>query len=113
VQHVSAAKSGADTKVAPPGSSKAAAHEPASRAVPVIAPVTDSLINQRLAKVFAAMQAKDAARVLEQMNDSDVRAILGALSSKQQAAILGSFPTARAASIVQTTLRNPSSGGSR
>lgn len=76
-------------------------------------PISDSLINRRLAKVFAAMQAKDAARVLEQMNDSDVRAILGSLSSKQQAAILGSFPTQRAALIVQTTLRTGTSGGAQ
>ncbi len=74
-------------------------------------PISDSLINRRLAQVFAAMQPKDAARVLEQMNDTDVRAILGSLSSKQQAAILGSFPTQRAALIVQTTLRTASTGG--
>lgn len=103
------------TKVAPPATSaKSDAHESTRRAeVPVVTPVTDSLINHRLAQVFAAMQAKDAARVLEQMNDSDVRAILGSLSSKQQAAILGSFPTARAASIVQTTLRTASNGGAK
>jgi MgtE-like protein len=74
-------------------------------------PVSDSLIGRRLAQVFGAMQAKDAARVLEQMDDTDVRAILGSLSSKQQAAILGSFPTQRAASILQATLRTASIGG--
>jgi hypothetical protein len=74
-------------------------------------PVSDSLIGRRLAQVFAAMQAKDAARVLEQMDDADVRAILVSLSSKQQAAILGSFPTQRAATILQATLRTASTGG--
>src|SRR5665213_341427 len=76
-------------------------------------PISDSLINRRLAAVFAAMQPKDAARVLEQMNDADVRAILASLSNKQQAAILGSFPTQRAALIVQATLRTASSGGAQ
>lgn len=83
---------------------------PARTGPPRATPVTDSLISLRLAKVFAAMQPKDAARVLEQMNDSDVRAILGSLSSKQQAAILGSFPTERAALLVQATLRNAAGG---
>ncbi len=86
------------------------ANMPVKTAVPV-KPVSDSLIGRRLAQVFSAMQAKDAARVLEQMSDQDVRAILGSLSSKQQAAILGSFPTQRAALILQATLRTASNGG--
>lgn len=70
----------------------------------------DSGVSHRLAKVFAAMQAKDAARVLEQMEDSDVQVILTSLSNKQQAAILGSFPTQRAATIMRSTLRNSAGG---
>ena len=87
---------------------------PSTIAIPArTAPKTtaDSLTGRRLAQVFGAMQAKDAARVLEQMDDTDVRAILTSLSSKQQAAILGSFPTQRAALILQATLRTASSGG--
>lgn len=100
---------------ATPSSAKLATAPAASRSVTPEAPrpISDSLINRRLAQVFAAMQPKDAARVLEQMNDTDVRAILGSLSSKQQAAILGSFPTQRAALIVQTTLRTASTGGTQ
>ena len=99
---------------APPPGKLASAPALAHSATPEIPrPISDSLINRRLAQVFAAMQPKDAARVLEQMNDTDVRAILGSLSSKQQAAILGSFPTQRAALIVQTTLRTASTGGTQ
>lgn len=66
----------------------------------------DTITGRKLAKVFGAMQARDAARVLEQMDDSDVRAILASLSNKQQAAILGTFPTQRAATIMRATLRD-------
>lgn len=88
-----------------------ASSAPPKPAVPAPKTASDSLIGRRLAQVFGAMQAKDAARVLEQMNDTDVRAILGSLSGKQQAVILGSFPTQRAAAILQATLRTASSGG--
>ncbi len=104
-QPIATAAANANTKAA---SSPSAAAKPV---LPASKPVSDSLIGRRLAQVFGAMQAKDAARVLEQMDDTDVRAILGSLSSKQQAAILGSFPTQRAALILQATLRTASSGG--
>ena len=60
---------------------------------------------KRIAKVFAAMQARDAARVLEQMDDNDVRVILASLPNKQQAAILGNFPSQRAAGLMRESLR--------
>ena len=60
---------------------------------------------KRIAKVFAAMQARDAARILQQMDDGDVKVILGSLSAKQQAAILGQFPVQRAALLTRTALR--------
>ncbi|MGI8545809.1 MAG: hypothetical protein ACR2M1_00515 [Gemmatimonadaceae bacterium] len=66
----------------------------------------DTIAGGKLAKVFGAMQARDAARVLEQMEDGDVRTILASLSNKQQAAILGTFPTQRAATIMRATLRD-------
>ncbi len=66
----------------------------------------DTIAGRKLAKVFGAMQARDAARVLEQMEDGDVRTILASLSNKQQAAILGTFPTQRAATIMRATLRD-------
>jgi len=67
---------------------------------------TDSTAEKRLAKVFAAMQPRDAARVLAQMDDNDIQVILTSLSNKQQAAILGNFPVTRAATIARATLRN-------
>lgn len=69
-------------------------------------PAQDTLVGRKIAKVFGAMQARDAARVLEQMDDADVRTILSSLNNKQQAAILGTFPTQRAATIMRATLRN-------
>lgn len=69
-------------------------------------PVQDTTVGRKIAKVFGAMQARDAARVLEQMDDVDVRTILSSLNNKQQAAILGTFPTQRAATIMRATLRN-------
>ena len=62
----------------------------------------------RLAKIFGAMQSKDAARVLEQMTDADVRFILALMSDRQAAAILAAFPAARAATITRGSL--PSGG---
>lgn len=115
---VATVKPAAGAKQTAPGASPNAtvkvAAAPAVITKPVVPPqkpASDSLIGRRLAQVFGAMQAKDAARVLEQMDDTDVRAILGSLSSKQQAAILGSFPTQRAAVILQATLRTTSTGG--
>jgi flagellar motility protein MotE (MotC chaperone) len=61
---------------------------------------------KRVAKVFASMQARDAAHILQQMDNADVKVILGSLSPKQQAAILGQFPSQRAADLARETLRN-------
>jgi flagellar motility protein MotE (MotC chaperone) len=57
----------------------------------------------RLAKIFAAMKAKEAAKVLDQMNDTDVRLILGMMSDKQAAAILAALPAPRAAAVTKGT----------
>lgn len=58
----------------------------------------------RLAKLFAAMPAKDAARVLEQMDDAEIETVLSYLRDRQAAAILGSLPTERAAGIGRSVL---------
>jgi hypothetical protein len=68
-----------------------------------------ALPEQRLAKIFGAMQSKDAARVLEQMTDSDVRTILGMMSDRQAAAILAAFPAPRAAAITKGAVHAPGS----
>lgn len=60
---------------------------------------------QRLAKIFATMGAKDASRVLTQMSDHDVGIILGLLTDRQAAAILTNLPAPRAAALSQVQLR--------
>ncbi len=59
----------------------------------------------RLAKIFGAMKAVDAAKVMDQMNDTDVRSILNMMTDKQAAAILTSLPAARAAAISKGTAK--------
>ena len=69
------------------------------------------LPEQRLAKIFSAMAAKDAAKVLDQMTDSDVRTILGMMSDRQAAAVLTSMTATRAAAITKGSSKAP--GGSQ
>lgn len=64
------------------------------------------LPEQRLAKIFSAMSAKDAAKVMEQMPDNDVRTILGLMNDKTAAAILTQFPPQRAAAITKGASRS-------
>jgi flagellar motility protein MotE (MotC chaperone) len=64
-----------------------------------------ALPEQRLAKIFAAMSAKDAAKVMEQMPDADVRTIIGMMSDRSAAAILALFPASRAAAITKGAVR--------
>jgi hypothetical protein len=64
--------------------------------------VTDSIIDaseRRIAKVFTAMDAKQAAKVLEHMTDADVQVILGYVGPKQAAAIMVQLPPERAAKL--------------
>ena len=65
------------------------------------------LPEQRLAKIFSNMSAKDAAKVMEQMPDGDVRAILSLMNDRTAAAVLTQFPPARAAGITKGTARAP------
>ena len=81
----------------------------AAKPVAKIEALQTSLPEQRLAKIFGAMQAKEAAKVLEQMTDSDVRTILSMMSDRQAAAILTSFSAQRAAVISRGAVRAPDS----
>ena len=74
------------------------------------AAMNTALPEQRLAKIFSAMAAKDAAKVLDQMTDGDVRAILGMMNDRQAAAILTSMTATRAAAITKGGNKAP--GGS-
>ena len=81
---------------------------PAPPATVAKAPVADSAKPAqpgRIAKIFAAMSAKDAARVLEKLDDSDVQTVLSGLNDKQAAAILSGFPPERAAAISRAAIR--------
>ena len=60
---------------------------------------------KRLARIFASMAPKEAAKVLQQMDDTDIRVILGHLGPRQAAAVLGSFPPERAATLSQQQLK--------
>jgi MgtE intracellular N domain len=62
---------------------------------------------QRMAKIFSTMSAKDAARVLAQMSDHDVGVILKQLSDRQAAAILTTLPAQRAATLTQSPAARP------
>jgi MgtE intracellular N domain len=62
---------------------------------------------QRMAKIFSTMSAKDAARVLAQMSDHDVGVILKQLSDRQAAAILTTLPAQRAATLTQIQAATP------
>jgi flagellar motility protein MotE (MotC chaperone) len=52
---------------------------------------------QRLAKVFTAMEPKQAAKVLQHMQDADVQIILGYVGPRQAAAIMAELPPERVA----------------
>lgn len=83
------------TKVAP----ARVVDAPRSSPAPLPASVENGLPENRIAKIFSVMQAKEAAKVLEQMTDSDIRVILSRMNDKQAAAILVSLPATRAAAI--------------
>jgi len=66
-----------------------------------------ALPEARLARIFGAMKAKEAAKVLDQMNDGDVRTILSMMTDKQAGAILAALPAARAAAVTKGAVRTP------
>lgn len=61
--------------------------------------------DRRLAKIFGAMQPKEAARVLDQMSDGDIRVIVGLLTEKQAAAVLSALSPQHAAAVARLTAR--------
>jgi len=58
----------------------------------------------RLAGIFGAMRAEDAARVLQNLDDEEVQAILFHLSDRKAAEILGNFEPTRAAALSRVVL---------
>jgi len=71
-------------------------------AAPAAAVASDSTVQaqeRRLAKVFTAMDAKQAAKVLEHMDDHDVQVILGYVGPRQAASIMNALPAQRVAAL--------------
>ncbi len=61
----------------------------------------------RLARLFAAMPARDAAKVLVQMSNADAQLVISAMDNRHAADILSNFPPDRVAAMSQLTLRPP------
>lgn len=59
---------------------------------------------RRLAQIFGAMDAADAARVLERLEDDEIRSILVHMASRSAAEILGNLDPARAATLSRSVM---------
>lgn len=99
--HPAAAAFGANALV--PGSDLQDAAAPATAGGAALP--EGALTSAELAKLFASMQARDAAKVLEQMDDFEVQVILGALGNREAAAILANLSPERAAVISRAVIR--------
>ena len=85
-----------------PDSASAAAVASTKTTAPAAAVASDSTVQaqeRRLAKVFTAMDAKQAAKVLEHMDDHDVQVILGYVGPRQAASIMNALPAHRVAAL--------------
>ena len=65
----------------------------------------------RLAKIFGAMDADEAAAVLENLEDVEVQSILRHISDRKAAAILSNFDPARAAMLSRVVMGVATGGG--
>ena len=106
---VAAMESTAAPTVTPP---KAAGKAAATTQKPAAAPTTpapaDSVVEaseRRLAKVFTAMEPKQAAKVLQHMEDADVQVILGYVGPKQAASIMAELPPERVAALSKRSMQ--------
>ena len=81
---------------------------PAKQQAPAASPAADSAVQaseQRLAKVFTAMEPKQAAKVLQHMKDADVQIILGYVGPRQAASIMAELPPERVATLSKMALQ--------
>ena len=77
-------------------------------AAPAAPATADSVVEaseRRLAKVFTAMEAKQAAKVLQHMEDADVQIILGYVGPRQAASIMAELPPERVATLSKRALQ--------
>jgi hypothetical protein len=81
---------------------------PAKQQSPATPPPADSATQaseQRLAKVFTAMEPKQAAKVLQHMQDADVQIILGYVGPRQAASIMAELPPERVATLSKMAMQ--------
>lgn len=81
---------------------------PAKQQAPAARPPADSATQaseQRLAKVFTAMEPKQAAKVLQHMQDADVQIILGYVGPRQAASIMAELPPERVATLSKMAMQ--------
>ncbi len=102
------AEEGAPQEPNPEGGSTATDDTPAEAVVPISRFAEEGAT--KLAKIFSAMQAEDAADVLQEMRDDEIEFILQHMSERQAAQILGLFEPARAAALSSVVLGNPGGG---
>jgi hypothetical protein len=78
-------------------------------AAPAVTPTTPDSVGEaserRLAKVFTAMEAKQAAKVLQHMEDADVQIILGYVGPRQAATIMAELPPERVAALSKRAMQ--------
>jgi len=87
------------------------ASEAAAAARPLPPPQPDSAAIQgaiKLAQIFSAMKAVDAAAVLQEMTDVEVEAILKHMQSRLAGQVLGEFEPERAALLSRVVLKGAS-----
>lgn len=99
------------TTVDAKGASSASGGAAAVRSAPTDTAVEAS--ERRIAKVFTAMDAKQAAKVLEHMTDDDVEVILGYVGPRQAASIMSELPPERVATLSKLAIKDAQSGGKR
>ena len=81
---------------------------PAKQQLPATPQAADSVTQaseQRLAKVFTAMEPKQAAKVLQHMQDADVQIILGYVGPRQAASIMAELPPERVATLSKMAMQ--------
>lgn len=81
---------------------------PAKQPPPATPQPADSAVQaseQRLAKVFTAMEPKQAAKVLQHMQDADVQIILGYVGPRQAASIMAELPPERVATLSKMAMQ--------
>jgi len=81
---------------------------PAKQQAPTAPQPADSATQaseQRLAKVFTAMEPKQAAKVLQHMQDADVQIILGYVGPRQAASIMAELPPERVATLSKMAMQ--------